>query len=187
LIRRPSSGFSLLELLVVFVIVSMVSVLILQGLGFGLSLYERVQNRGPELIAKSMAHDWYRQVNASLVAQTKKGESLQGNHFEFRAQTLSPLLGRGGLPVNIQWKIDQGSLYYSERGQEFRVLSVDHDAEFEYLRGDGSWVRSWPVDKESYNLPEAIRIESSKERISAMVRMRTEPDVLLEEMRLDRG
>ena len=171
----------------VFVIVSMVSVLVLQGLGFGLSLYERVRNRGPELIAESMARGWYRQVNASLVAQKRRGESLEGNHFKFRAQTLSPLLGRGGVPTKIQWKIDQGSLYYLESGQEFRVLTVDLDAEFEYLREDGGWARFWPVDKESYKLPEAIRIESGKGRISATVRMRTRPDLFLEEMRLDRG
>ena len=166
---------------------SMVSVLVLQGLGFGLSLYDRVRNRGPELIAESMARDWYRQVNASLVAQKRRGESLVGSHLEFRAQTLNPLIGGGGLPANIHWKIDQGSLFYSESSQEFRILSVDPDAEFEYLRKDGRWARFWPVDKESYNLPEAIRIGSGKGRISARVRMRTAPNLVLEEMRLDRG
>ena len=185
--QRLQSGFSLLELLVVFVIVAMVSVLVLQGLGFGLSLYDRVRNRGPELIAESMARGWYRQVNASLVAQKQRGESLVGNHSKFRAQTLSPLVGSGGLPTNIQWKIDQGSLYYLEGGREFRILAVGLDAEFEYLREGGGWARFWPVDKESYNLPEAIRIESDKGSISATVRMRTSPDLFLEEMRLDRG
>jgi hypothetical protein len=165
----------------------MVSVLVLQGLGFGLSLYDRVRKKGPELILESMAHDWFRQVNASLVAQKRRGESLVGNHLEFRAQTLSPLLGGGGLPANIYWKIDQGSLYYSESSQEFEILSVDPDAEFEYLRTNGSWVRFWPVDKEGYNLPEAIRIESGQGSISAKVRMRTAPNLVLEEMRLDRG
>jgi prepilin-type N-terminal cleavage/methylation domain-containing protein len=186
LIQRAQSGFSLLELLVVFVIVSMVSVLVLQGLGFGLSLYERVRNRGPELTAESMAHDWFRQVNASLLAQNQRGESLVGDRSKFRAKTLNPLIGHVGLPTSIQWQIDQGSLYYSENGQELKVLSLDMDAGFEYLRGDGSWSRFWPVDKDSFNLPKAIRIGFGNASILATVKMRLAPDRLLEESRLDR-
>ena len=108
-------GFSLLELLVVFVMVAMVSVLIMQGLGFGLSLYERVKNRGPALVSHSMAHSWYRQVNGSLIAQKEKGKSLVGDAEGFRAQTLNPLIAYKGLPTDIQWRLGSGLAVLSRK------------------------------------------------------------------------
>ena len=179
-------GFSLLELLVVFVMVAMVSVLIVQGLGFGLSLYERVKSRGPALVSNSMAHSWYRQVNASLIAQKEKGKSLIGDAKNFSAQTLNPLIADKGLPTNIHWRLDQGWLYYLENEHQIPILSYEVTAKFEYLDKNGSWTASWPIDRDGYDLPRAIRVNFDEESLTASVIMRTEPDLLLEESRLDR-
>ena len=167
-------------------LVAMVSVLIMQGLGFGLSLYERVKSRGPALVSHSMAHSWYSQVNGSLIAQKEKGKSLVGDAEGFRAQTLNPLIAYKGLPTDIQWRLDQGWLYYLESKHQIPILSYEVDASFEYLEKNGTWRESWPIDRDSYDLPKAIRVKFDKEMLTALVIMRTRPDLLLEESRLDR-
>ena len=69
------TGLSLLEMLVVFVIISLVSTVLAQGFGFGLALYERVESRGQQMVADVLSVKWFRHVNGSLIASKQPGTS----------------------------------------------------------------------------------------------------------------
>ena len=176
-----------MELLVVFTIVSLVSVLIAQGFGFGFSLYQRVKDRGPDSIVEVMSRTWFRDINRSLVAQKQPGMSLIGDSTTFSAVTMNALVEPSGSPEEIRWEIRVGALYYVESSQEYKLATLGDSAIFQYMDLSGSWVSSWPVDRESMNLPQAIRIKLGRETITVNIGMRLEPNLMLEENLRDRG
>jgi general secretion pathway protein J len=185
---RRQSGLSLLELLVVFVIISLVSTVLAQGFGFGLALFDRVQNREKVVVVQILSSRWFRHVNNSLVAQKEPGTSVIGNNKQFRAETINPLLAEPGVPTYIEWELDQGTLLYSEEGKQIRVSNqLPVGSQFQFRTADGDWINRWPRDKQSYLLPKAIRVVSVEETLMlATTKIRTRPNLLLEESRLDR-
>ena len=188
MIAQRNQGMSLLELLVVLVIVSLVSTAIVQGLGFGLALYQRVIGAEAERAKQLRAEEWFRIVNGSLVAQTTPGESLEGTTRQFTAHTMNSLIGDDSVVRPIEWDIRRGVLRYKEAdGEYLPVLIVGNDAEFEYLEESGRWRQTWPITNDSLDLPRAIRVSTSNRRITAAVRARRTPNLMLEESRRDRG
>ena len=186
--RRVESGLSLLELLVVFVIISMVSTVLIQGFGFGLALFDRVQQRDQSHRLFLMSGHWFRHVNSALIATKEPGRSLNGNHSSFVARSANPLLAGPGLPMLISWGIDNGVLTYQEgESKPIEVVTLPAGAGFEYRSSSGSWFDYWPLEPESYTLPSAIRIqESSGSVLTVAVKTRLMPDLLLDESRRER-
>lgn len=186
--QESQSGLSLLELLVVLVIVGLVSTLLMQGLGFGLSLFERVHTRGEAVKQELMSRQWFRQVNASLVAKpATAGVSLEGNNFAFVSVTLNPLLGSSGIPQEIEWRIEDQILWYKESGLSLSIMSIDMDATFSYRSENGKWVNQWPSGQNHDAIPTAIAVRGREGRdLVASVRVRKRPDLLLEESRRER-
>ena len=180
-------GLSLLELLVVFVIISMIASVLAQGLGFGLALYDRVENRGRQIERDVLSSHWFRQVNGSLMALSEPGQSLLGDREVFFATTINPLLAAPGIPTRIKWSILSGALIYEEGGQAFSAGRFSGSAELRYLNRNGQWLESWPEDPNSYGLPGAIKVSGVDHSIFfAAVKVRLEPDLVLEEMRRGR-
>jgi len=178
---------SLLELLVVFVIISMIASVLAQGFGFGLAIYDRVETRGHQIERDVLSLGWFRGVNGSLVAATEPGGALVGDSESFRATTLNPLLGKPGMPTEIEWSIRDGSLAYVEGDKTFRVWPLSNGAELRYLGPGGHWLTSWPTDLNSYLLPAAVKIVGIDDStFLATVKVRLKANLFLEESRRDR-
>lgn len=178
---------SLLEMLVVFTIISLVSVLLAQGFGFGMSLYNRIDTAGPALKKRALVRSWFRQVNGALVVQFEPVMTLRGTAEQIQAHSINPLKSRPGPPTEIQWSIDSGWLRYQEGEQGWAITRVDAGAAFEYRTAAGVWVDGWLPGSEEPLLPHAVRIRTDAEVITAPIMMRYEPDGLLEESRRDRN
>jgi len=181
-------GLSLLELLVVLVIVGLVSTLLLQGLGFGLSLFERVHTRGESAKQEILHREWFRRVNESLVAKPEvAGVSLLGDTSSIVTQTLSPLLGASGVPRDVTWRIENEMVWYEESGYVLPLMQVPPDAAFRFRHQNGNWLLDWPPATSTENLPLAIALEHGGNRVLvASLRVRDAPDLLLEDSRRER-
>lgn len=179
---------SLLELLVVLVIVSLISTALVQGLGFGLSLYHRIVDSEVERSERLRTEEWFRLTNAGLVAQKDPGESLKGDKKVFHAYSMNPLLLDRSIVLPITWDISEGQLRYKEGEGEFLPMRfVGYTSEFRYRDESGRWHSSWPLSDDSLALPRAIRILAQDGNVTASIRMRRVPNLMLEESRKDRG
>lgn len=185
--KRTQSGLSLLELLVVFVLVSMISTVLVQGFGYGLSVYDRVESGGQQLVIDVLSAKWFRLVNSALVPLNSREQSLVGGSEQFEAMTMNPLLDSYGQSTRVSWQIVHDVLVYRQGDGELEVLRLPRGAVFRYLNVAGDWVDSWPTDQNTYELPVAVRIDSGTETLlTASVRNRLVPNFLLEESRRER-
>ncbi len=180
-------GLSLLELLVVFVIIALVSTVLLQGMGFGLALYDRVQHREKRLTEEILVQAWFRQVNNSLVADVES-VSLDGTEQLVSGTTFQPLLGVAGRSAPINWRIEDQMLRYQEDEADIALLELPPGAVFEFRDAAGGWHGRWPIDfTEPEKLPVSIRILTENgPTLTASVRVRRSPNLVLEENRRDR-
>ncbi|MBO6564942.1 MAG: hypothetical protein JJ956_09390 [Pseudomonadales bacterium] len=170
-----------------FTIVSLVSTLLLQGFGFALSLYERLQSRSVQYSEELMVSSWFRQTVHSMVASKMRGESLKGSTIEFSGVTVAPLIGTRGIPTEFSWIIDNGKLYYREFDQTIVIREIEINSTFSFRSEAGIWFDSWPQDLQSFDLPAAVRFDDGSGGIvTSGIRMRLKPDLLLEESRLER-
>lgn len=183
---RHQAGMSFLELIVVFVIVSLVSTLIVQGIGFGLVLYSKVDERAARGPNELLVRAWVRDVVGSLVAQPGQRTSLVGDSAGFEGMTLSPLLSEGGTPVSVSFQIADRGLLYIENQSEIVVKTLPADASWEYLNKEGNWGKTWPENSNLSRLPEAIRLVTGTSELTASVDQRLVPDELLEDSKRDR-
>ncbi len=179
--KAHQSGLSLLELLVTFVIVSMVSVLIAQGFGFGLSLYDRIESRNHKKNKEALIASWFSQVNGNLVAYSDANLSLKGESDFLTAVTANPLLGDSGVPTRVEWLLKDETLHYIEGDSDLVMMAVPGAANFVYENVAGTLSQQWPMNETDVGLPAKITLKSGDDQLLASVqRMRLEPDLLLE-------
>lgn len=185
---RYQKGLSLLELLVVFVIISLVSTVLVQGFGFGLALYERVQTRTDRMANELLVNHWFRSSLESLVAGKTVETALAGEAATLTGVTLSSLISAPGSPVYFEWHLGDDELLYKEGESELIVRDlggVTH--RFEYLDDTGVWQPNWTPSMDKLDLPVAVRIVVQGETlVLAAVRSRLKPDLLLEDSRRER-
>lgn len=186
-LRRKQTGLSLLELLVTLVLISLVSTVIVQGFGFGLSLYDRVTSRSNQTSTELLINHWIRFSVSALVAGKVVETSLSGAPDGFSAVTLNPLLAPEGTPTRISWRLEGNTLEYLENEKVLEVRELESLAAFEYRNTSGEWVGAWMPTDDALDLPRAIRLRQDKEiLVTAAVRTRLDPDLLLEESRRER-
>lgn len=178
---------SLLEMLVVFVIVSLVSTVLMQGFGFGLSIYERIQSRDDRVSKELLVSHWFRYTSNVLIAEKQTENSFSGSPDEFRAFSFNALLSDPGAPQEIRWGIGRSTLFYEERDRVFELMTLEDGSEFEYLNALGEWVSHWEPSDSSLEIPKGIRlVNQNAVQMTVAVRVRTSPDLLLEESRRER-
>ncbi len=205
MIRRSSlaqEGFSLIEVLVALALVSLLSVLALNSLEFGIEAWRRSSGNASELDDRIHAEGFLRQVltQASPRFVTRVGATGYVD-FEGRATSLrliaeppQSLAGSGPLIVSLEVEASDShrKLLISSRpelakGQtpasmSRRVLLQDiGQAEFAYFGSKGSsagWHREWIRET---HLPELIRMSLRKGEgtgeINVLVRPRIDVDV----------
>ncbi len=167
--RRPA-GLTLVEMLVVFVLLALVSTLLFQGTGFFANRYETVQRLHREGSTTGLQQHWFISTVQALVPYGKEVRRFRGNASSFEGVTLQPLAAEPGMPAGTRWYIDeregvQTVVYREERGPyaggvEWPVMtSTQPGLRFQFADAQGRWRVRWPVDDAPTDwLPQAIRL-----------------------------
>ncbi|MYG14519.1 MAG: hypothetical protein F4171_17250 [Gammaproteobacteria bacterium] len=147
------AGLSLLEMLVVLVLASLLSTLLVQGLGFFLSSSDTARRHASRAAEAHQQQHWFASSVRSMVPYLDPQRAFAGDAASFAGVTLEPLGSEPGLPREVRWSIepDGESLRYAESGGSeaaavaWTVLRAPGEAlRFEYADRAGSWHPSWP-------------------------------------------
>jgi general secretion pathway protein J len=165
---RPSqTGFTLIEVLVVLIIVGMTSGVLFQALERAYRLQDRFGTELFNVQQGQMAADWYRQTVQGLYPDYPDGRNVfQGNEREFSGLTGNPLSDEYGAPTPVTWKTRTNQqngtteLVYLEGKQETPILTWrGNQARFIYLDEQQIPYDSWPPPLGlSTQLPKQIQL-----------------------------
>ena len=107
--RRTASGLTLLEMLVVFVLASLVGTLLIQGAGFFLGQYDTVKRIGREASSEALQQRWFASTVHAMVPYLATDRRFVGDFGSFQGVTMQPLRARSGVPVAARWSIVAGA------------------------------------------------------------------------------
>ncbi len=146
------TGFTLIEVLVVMIIVAMVSSVLFEALERAYRLQERFGAELFKVQQEQMAADWYRQSVQGLQPDYSDGSNIfQGNDHEFSGLSSNPRSDAYGAPTPITWRIRDNrqngttELLYMEEKRETPVLTWrGNQARFVYFDEKLVPNDSWP-------------------------------------------
>jgi len=186
-------GFTLVEMLVVIVITALTAMLVMQGIGQGLGVYQRVRADQGELYRELMCRDWLRQVLGAAVPgaggdrseggagdpgteRAPAGDPFSGDARHVFLVTLRPLLGSEGIPTPIELALgEDGALEYREGAQSVRISVGAPVVQFAFADDAGAWHERWPSDAQA-RLPARIRLGGHSESMDIAVLTRRSPE-----------
>ncbi|MDM8545824.1 PulJ/GspJ family protein [Candidatus Venteria ishoeyi] len=167
-------GFTLLEMLVVLVITSLVSMLLFHSLSYVLNLRTRFFEQLEGLQTGTMQQYWFRSSTAAIIPDYEKTPHVfqmhdamifQGNEQGFSGLTLAALDQESGIPTQFGWILAQDSGIYTltyspqskvtaygvatDKPASWPILRWEGETAsfpvgFRYLHMDGSWQETWP-------------------------------------------
>lgn len=166
---------TLLEMLVVFVLVALLSVLVVQGAGFFMGSYQAVVRANHGIAQDSLQRRWFAASVRAMVASQLAVRRFQGASDALEGLTLQPVVGESGLPVKVRWTLRESTsgvvLVYREGEGEAAVEWTLPLAEagqappgaaglaFQYADRRGGWQDAWPLPHAPReHLPRAVRL-----------------------------
>lgn len=178
---RYTTGFTLLEMLVVLLLVGMLSAVLMQGFIYMAGIYSAVERRQQVLSQQQLLDGWFRDSVAGLVSGITRHSTLaESAEFNGKLDTwsglsLSPLISKtAGVPHVIAWKIvvenGEASLSYAEAQSQTDLQWFELDRwqtesiYFSYLDHQGDWQAEFPKWKSGFSddqqaiLPAAIAL-----------------------------
>ena len=173
--RARAIGLTLVEMLVVFVLLGLVSTLLFQGTGFFANRYETVQRLHREGSVTGLQQHWFITTVEAMVPYGRELRRFRGNESAFEGISLQPLVAEPGMPAATRWYIDEQDgirsvVYREERGPdtggaEWPVYTTaEPGLRFQYADAAGQWRARWPVDDAPVDwLPQAIRLATPGE------------------------
>jgi general secretion pathway protein J len=160
------SGFSLVELLVVLVIVGLVTSLLVEGLGTTWRSFDKLSSKGLTLSQAQLPLSWFEESvsGAVLYHPDKSVVSGDSQHIEFI--TVNVPNDDKHIPQQILWSIQQQSLSNGQvywtlafkaelNNSEVPIMQFDQQPRFEYWNGQ-QWFSDFKPTKSL--LPTAIRV-----------------------------
>ena len=127
LVRRLVSGLTLLEMLVVFVLASLVGTLLIQGAGFFLGQYDTVKRIGREASSDALQQRWFASTVDAMVPYLAEERRFAGESNFFQGITMQPLRSTPGVPVAARWSIVTGeagaAVVYAEQTPPCKTAS----------------------------------------------------------------
>lgn len=100
------AGLTLVELLVTFVVLSLLVGLVLEGLSLFSSRYETVTRHFRAAASQTLAQQWFATSVRGVVAYGADAHRFRGDTASFVGITLEPLLAEPGTPVTVRWSIE---------------------------------------------------------------------------------
>ena len=166
---------TLLEMLVVFVLVALLSVLVVQGAGFFMGSYQAVVRANHGIAQDSLQRRWFAASVRAMVASQLPVRRFQGASDALEGLTLQPVVGESGLPVKVRWTLRESPsgvvLVYQEGEGAAAVewtLPLPETGQappgaaglaFQYADRLGSWQDAWPLPHAPRErLPRAVRL-----------------------------
>lgn len=151
MISESRSGFTLLEVLVVLVIIGLLSTLLLEGFSFVLDLRFRLLTQLQDVQQSALQEYGFRSSTAALVPDYHNGKHLfQGNAHELSGLTLAPLEASIGEVLPFAWQIQhqEGMTTLRYRKSDGDYWEVAHwpgeEGRFLYQDEAGKWYPQWP-------------------------------------------
>lgn len=180
--NHQHTAFTLLEMLVVLVIISMVTTLLMQSLQYVLDLRVRFVQQLDDLQQGALRAYWFRSSTRALlpdfqpspgITQNRPVKLFKGTSRGFSGLTLAGLEAPSGVPTAFAWRLNtvNGQMqleYHNEQEQVWPILSwTGLQGRFEYLDTEGEWHDNWPPtfftrDEPIPQLPEAIALHGMK-------------------------
>lgn len=165
--NRQPNGFTLLEVLVVLVLVSLIVSLLFQGISHVAALRARILTQLDSQRNGLLQENWLRGVCSAVIIDPNLAEkSFFGNHHEVRGLSLGPLLGSVGVPTPFVLTVEsiRGGvvLRYQENDREKLALGEWRASagELSFLDKEGKWLPQWPpLAGAGAQLPQAIMLE----------------------------
>jgi general secretion pathway protein J len=148
-------GFTLLEMLVVLVLVSLISMLLMQSLTFVLQLRTQFVNQIDDLQQGALQEYWFRSsVRALFPAGNHSAYVFKGDKKTFTGLTMASLHEETGTPTPFKWALlpqqDKTILYYypdlvKQPNLKWQVMEwFGDEGQFQYMGADGTWFDTWP-------------------------------------------
>jgi general secretion pathway protein J len=170
--QSTSYGMTLLELLVVLMLVSMLSTLLMQGVGFFLGKYETVQRVQKRISETMVRRLWFVESVKGVIPHPNERKRFEGGPSSFTGTSIQALASEPGRPVLIKWVIDvekrSPRLMYHERGKLlWEIMSLEGEQySFQYADRQFNWYKEWPQDGklgiDGERIPHAIKLLDAK-------------------------
>ncbi len=167
-VKNRESGFTLLEVLVVLVITSLISVVLIQGFSLILGARNSVQNKivGLEQVVLKQ-NIFLEPLRGILPDYPNEPHIFHGEPQTVSGLTIRPLQSRVGTPVGFSMSMsydsgrDETELIYQERGFPSQSLGRWKGAEgtFRYRDRTGSWLETWPPNPDVPQTPWLIQVD----------------------------
>lgn len=168
---RQSSGFTMLEVLVVLVLISLVTALVMQGLSAVFQIRQKI--RDTLLVNKpvTLQQAFLRSTLSAMTADDIKGEHrFTGTAQKITGLTLAPLLSLQGIPLSVELSVqrqeDSCLLRYTESGSPPIILGRwlhDH-CYFSFFAEQGKEQSEWNSSgNKLVQLPSAISFQVENE------------------------
>jgi general secretion pathway protein J len=161
-------GFTLLEVLVVLVITSLISVVLIQGFALIVGARTSVQNKIVGLEQSVLRQNIFLEpLRGVLPDYLNRPNVFHGEAKVIRGLTVRSLQSRIGTPIGFSMTLNYDSqrgetaLVYQESGFEPQILGQWEGAEsvFRYRDRRGSWLDAWPPSLDVPQTPWLIQLD----------------------------
>ncbi len=168
-------GFTLVEVLVTLVLLSMVAAVAFGSLRQVLEARDRLWPYLDRSQETTLVSGWFRQTVQATIADYDDGKHrFAGTASEVSGLTASPLVGPAGTPTAFRWAMkydaarDLTTLEYEESPkQALRIAAwAGRDGAFAYFAGEPKWQPAWPPSdsdqgKSIPQLPQLVRLSGA--------------------------
>lgn len=164
MLSRKYLGFTLIEVLVVMVIMSLTTTLLVSGLSTTWKNFDKLTARNLRKSTSNLAQHWFNQSFKGAVMYHPYEPNFSGNSSGFSHVTTSAPSSSNTVPLKIEWKLANCDtkvcdLQFSiNNNKTFVVISTLSRAYQFYYLIDGQWESQFQPDTSM--IPQAIKIST---------------------------
>ncbi len=151
--RGTQVGFTLVEVLVVIVLVSMISALLLQMMTLSFRSFDQVTRIANESNVLRMRNQWFRNSISHLVASLDEQFGLVGDASTISGYSSAPLLDHSGKLTRVYWEVRRSGadseLWYREHAGSPMLIGkwAGGELKFSYRGLQSAWLDKWPTEE----------------------------------------
>lgn len=185
--KKSAKGLTLLEMLVVFLLLALLSTLLIQGFSFFLGSYETVRRAYRHASLDTLHQRWFASTVSGMVPYRQPNRSFAGDASSFGGITLRPLVQESGVPVRARWIVDPeaapGVVIYEEEVLAAKAAPVrwpvltmpDEALSFRYADTENRWHAAWPPRGEEDRIPRMVSLVSESGATLWLARLDLDP------------